>query len=103
LGWIGPKKQLIVVPYLLRDAAVWFDGLSVFRALAPPLVVAGLFASSNETNSFAEIASLNPSGVSRMSCAAPAVYTNGSWTNDRSCVAMVQSFLLRQTVSCSLV
>ena len=85
--------------YLLSEAAVGLGGLSLDRDLAPPLVVAGLLASSRDTNSFTVRASSHPSGVSRMSSATPAVYKRGNCTSDRSCVAMVHNFLLRHTPS----
>ena len=70
--------------YLLREEAVGLDGLSLGRDLAPPLVAAGLLASSNDTKSFTVRASLIPSGVNRMSSATPAVYKSGNCTSDKS-------------------
>ena len=70
--------------YLLSEAAIGLDGLSLGRDLAPPLVVADLLASSSDTKSFTVRASLHPSGVSRISSATPAVYTRGNCTSDRS-------------------
>ena len=70
--------------HLLSEEAVGLDGLSPDRDLAPPLVAAGLLASSNDTNSFTLRASLNPSGVTRISSATPAVYTSGNCTRDKS-------------------
>jgi len=69
---------------LLSEAAVGSDGLSLGRDLVPPLVAVGLLTSSNDTKSFTVRASLYPSGVSRMSSAAPAVYKIGNCTSDRS-------------------
>lgn len=59
--------------YLLSEAAVGLDGLSVGRDLAPPLVAAGLLASSSDTKSFTVRASLHPNGVNRILSATPAV------------------------------
>ena len=70
--------------YLLSEDAIGLDGLSVDCDLAPPLVAAGLLASSNNIKSFTVRASLHPSGVSRMSSATPAVYNSGSCTSDKS-------------------
>lgn len=99
LKYITVLTYYTTTTHLLSEEAVGLDGLSLDRDLAPPLVAAGLLASSNDTKSFIVRASPNPNGVSRMSSATPAVYKSGNCTSDRSCVAMVQSFLLRQTPS----